>query len=124
MGRAHAERLMTSTCTITRDTGETVMDPDTLQGVPVTITVYSGPCKLTIPNTSTVTAQIPGMVIAKDDLILSLPVSTSGGVLTDDVATITANELDLSLIGSRLRVKGVHHQTYATARRFPVEEAS
>lgn len=126
-GRVQAERLMLTEGIIRRATGAMTTDPVTLEEVPVMATIYAGKCKTRMPGaTSPGTSQIPGQSIVKDESILSLPIGApgSGDVRTNDVWECTANPLDPSLVGVKLRIAGVHHQTFATAHRFPVEEVS
>lgn len=124
MGRAHAERLMTSAGTIKRQTGTTT-DPVTYVETPVYgTTVYTGVGRVRmVKAVQGTTGAIPGAVAIKDELILSIPVDASGSedVLPNDVWTCTANPLDPSIVGVPMRITGVHAGTYMTARRFPLE---
>ena len=115
---------MTTLGIIQRDTGATTQDPVTLEETPVFETVYTGKCKLKFPGMQPAEVSVPGMVVVEQDAILSLPVDGSGGVKVDDIWTCTENVLDPSLVGVSLRIAGMHHQTSATARRFPVREVS
>ena len=115
---------MTTLGIIQRDTGATTTDPITYEETPVLATVYTGKCKVKFPDMQPAEVSVPGMVVVEQDAILSLPIEGSGGVPADAIWTCTENVLDPSLVGVKLRVAGVHHQTSATARRFPVREAS
>lgn len=125
-GRAFNERQMTSTGVVRRATGEVVTDPDTLVESPSWAVVYEGRCNITFPKTQPGTAEVPGGVVVRQDAILSLPVDAlgSGDVDVNDVWECTGNPMDAALVGVQARVAGVHRQTYATARRFPVEVVS
>jgi len=125
--RAQAESLMTDTCTVRRDTGTTTIDPETLQEVPVYSTVHTGlKCKIQFPSNRATEVQIPGQQVAKSDLEWHIPIATTG-VLTDDLVTMdTVDSVtgDPELVGKVFRVSGPFLKSYATARRFQIEEAS
>lgn len=125
-GRTFTEGLMTSAGVIRRSNGTTVTDPDTLIETPGYDTIYTGPCKLRIPTGTPSDRTTPGIVISEQEAILSLPITAggSGDVTTGDIWECTANPMDPALIGRTMRIAGIHTQTYATARRFPVEEQS
>ncbi len=117
---------MTASGIIRRQTGVTT-DPDTYVEEPVYATIYAGKCRLRIVKSiQGGEGAIPGSVAVKDELILSIPVEAagSGDVRPNDVWECTANPLDPSVVGLRMRIAGVHHGTFQTARRFPVEEVS
>ncbi|MGV8883456.1 MAG: DUF6093 family protein [Rhodoglobus sp.] len=120
-GRREVEKLMTTTCTIKRATGDTITDPDTLEEVPVYATIYTGKCKVRQKGNTVKDAAIPGAVLALQTLELSLPVTLSADVMTGDVVTVTANPLDAALVGKQFTIKGQQAQTYATARRYEIE---
>lgn len=127
LGRKQAERLIVASGTlgvIRRQTGVTVTDPITLQETPVWAVVYTGPGKVRQGEASPQVSSIPGAQITDQRAILSLPVAGSGNVRTDDVWEFTANPLDQSSVGRRLRIAGVVAGTFVTARRFPVVEVS
>lgn len=127
MGRLQAESLMTAAGTITRGNGVFTTNPTTQVVTEGTVTIYTGKCRLRIARSVARGGEsIPGAVAIKDELILSIPVDAagSGAVRPNDVWTCTANPLDTSVVGLKMRIAGVHHGTYMTARRFPVEEVS
>jgi hypothetical protein len=120
-GRRFNESLMTASCSI--GVATYVDDPDTLE---TTLTIdpvhYTGPCKVRFPgNVSVSQADAGGQLVAKQDAILSLPVEGSDDVAVDDRVLITACPMDPGLVGRTFRIAGSHEQTYATARRFPIE---
>jgi hypothetical protein len=119
LGRIQAEALMTSTGVVRRQTG-TTEDPVTFETVPVWETIYTGKARLKMAASSG-TGAIPGAVIIETSATLSLPVDGSGSVLPNDVWEFSTNPLDTSLVGRQLRVTAASAETYATARRFPVE---
>ena len=122
-GREFLEGMMTSACTISR-TSAPIFNESTGEYDATSTLVYSGPCRLKQGNTQVSQVEAAGQLLISQDSILSLPVATSGAVREDDVATITANELDPALVGLKFRVKAGHSQTNATARRLPVELVS
>ena len=122
-GRREAEKLMKTTCTIARNGGTTV-DPDTLNDVTLWTPIYEGRCRIRRPGVSARDTATLGQVITVQDLILSLPVDAGSNVRTDDLVTVTANPLDPALIGVTFTIKGMHDETTATARRFPLERTS
>jgi hypothetical protein len=66
-------------------------------------------------------ALVDGQQLARQRGILSLPITGSEGVITDDVATIDVNPLDSGVVGSTFRVMGPFPETHSTARRLAVE---
>ena len=122
MGRVRAEALMESTCTISRTSA--ILNESTGKMEETTTVVYTGRCRLKLGGSQASQVEAAGQLLIAQDSILSLPVSTSGAVREDDVATITANQLDPALVGLKFRVKAGHSQTNATARRLPVELVS
>lgn len=128
MGRTQAESLMVTPCVIARATGAVTTDSDTFVETPTMETIFTGVCKLRFPSASeaSITGQVSGLVLSKDRATLSIPVGATGSasVTTDDVVTLGASPLDSGTAGVVFRVVSVHHQTYATARRFAVEQVS
>ena len=119
MGRRQAEALMSSECEISEQTGETVNGDGEI--VPVFTVVYSGKCKLRWPTATSAELNAGGQIMTVQTPELHLPVEGSGDVRVGHLATIIANPLDAALVGTRLRVRGVQFQTFATARRLQVE---
>lgn len=124
-GRSFTEALMTSTCVITR-AGESVLDEETGEYETSPVTIYEGACKIKFADTQARDFDAQSQILTEQTAILSLPIEASGSVdvTTDDVAELTVNPLDPALVGKRFRVSGLHSQTAATARRFPVEVTS
>lgn len=122
--RAQAESLMVSVCTITRGGGAGVWNESTGQYDSTAVTVYSGPCRVRFPSTVVRESDTQNQFTVEQEPLLSLPVAGSEGVTVDDVVTITANPSDSAMVGLTLRIAGLHAQTQATARRFPVEVTS
>ena len=122
--RAAAESMMISEGIIRRDTGEKTMDPSTLEETAVLETVYTGKCRFKSAATQAGRSAIPGAISVDQGATLSLPIGEpgAGDVRLDDVWECTANPLDPSKVGKKARITGGHSQTFATARRYPVEE--
>lgn len=116
---------MESTCTIRKVTGQST-NTSTGAVTDTTETVYSGKCRIRYRNQTVNPSDSASQVLTVQQLEISIPVtaSGSGNVLVDHVATIDTNPLDTTLVGKTFRIAGVHAQTHATARRFPVEVVS
>lgn len=121
--RAQAESMMLSRVVIRRDLGS-VWDETSGTNVSEWQDIYEGPARLRFPNTQPQEGDAGGERIVDQAPTLSLPIATSGGVRVDDIATVTENAFDPSMVGLQLRVTGLHTQTHSTARRLPVEVVS
>lgn len=119
--RSQAESMMVDACTIAGGT-TSVFNPDTFEYETVPVEVYSGPCRLRFAATAVQDVEAAGQLLVAQRATLSLPVATSGGVIEGHMVTITACVNDASLVGRTFQVEGGHHQTFATARRFPLKE--
>lgn len=120
--RAAAESMMIDTWTGTRGAGAPVLDTETGEYTSTSATVYTGPGRLRFRSNAAVLgvdAQTQNLV--QQQPTLSLPVAGSEGVRIGDTFTCTAAVNDSAVVGTVVRVTGVHVQTYSTARRFPVE---
>jgi len=112
---------MTDMCVIRRADGAPALNEETGEYEPSFVDVYSGPCKVKF-ITSTVSEQdYQSQLVAEQQVVLSLPVDESAPVLVNDVAEITSSQTNVSGVGKHFRIAGLFDQTYATARRFPVE---
>lgn len=118
-----AERGMATTCTITRVVSETT-DPVTAQIVETRTTVYSGKCRMQQKATDPSTEQPGEAYVRLVPFELQLPVTTSTGILAEDLVTITGSAHDPDLVGRRFWVTGLAHKEEATARRIRCEEAT
>lgn len=121
-GRRSAEALMTATCLITRLKPVT-MDPDTLllsDDDPTNDLVYHGPCRLRAGLARVQTADFEGQLLASQQIMLHLPVATSGGVQIGDNVLILDGGDDPTETGVQVRIEGRAVQTQATAHRFAV----
>lgn len=126
-GRIVAEDGLTDKCTVRRATGNTVRDPETYEDVPEMAVIHTGlSCKVKFSGTEPHAVQTPGQTVVKSSPEWHVPMPTLG-VLTDDVVTIDsvdADSGDPDMVGKTYRVAGPFAGTYATARRFPIEEVS
>lgn len=114
---------MTDTFTVSRATGDTTTDPDTLVETPEYATVLTDvKGRFQSSNVQPRDAETPGVTAAESALSWHTSVATVG-VLTGDVVECTA-AVDPELVGLRVRVAGPFVKSAATARRFPVELVS
>jgi hypothetical protein len=135
-GRRSAETLMTATCQITRKhlvsldaTSLLLSDTD-----PTDDLIYQGPCRIRALIARVQTGDFEGQLLGGQQMILWLPVSTSGKVTTgDEVEIIDGGDdpsvgrpvpTDPTVPGLQLRIQGRAVQTQATSHRFPVEVLS
>ncbi|MEA9983651.1 DUF6093 family protein [Subtercola sp. RTI3] len=122
-GRTVAESLMSAQCAVTRETLGPI-DESTGLYPKVLTTMYEGPCRFRFVSPIVREADVQGQSLARQEGVLSLPISGTGRILPDDVATITANPLDPESVGVHMVIRGGHVQSFSTARRFPVEIVS
>lgn len=126
MGRRMAESLFAETFMVQRATGNKIQDPVTLEETDELATVHASVMgKFQFPESRPRDVQVPGMKVAETAAEWHTSVSVLG-ILTDDiVACVAVGEGgDPDLVGSRVRVVGPFMKSFATARRFPVEELS
>lgn len=120
--REEAKSMMLSTCRV--GVLEESVDPVTLQTtVAVTEVHYEGPCKVRFPGNTVSESDLASQLVAQQLAVVSIPVGTED-IRTGDGGVILENPLDPSLVGMKFRISGDHTQTFATARRFPVEVIS
>lgn len=126
MGRRMAESLHADTFTVQRATGNKVTDPVSLEETDELAVIHASVNgKFQFPESRPRDVQIPGMKVAETAIEWHTSVSVLG-ILTDDIVTCVAvgEGGDPDLVGSRVRVVGPFIKSFATARRFPVEELS
>lgn len=118
-----AERSMTDTCTVRRDTGDTAQDPDTGTVEPVMTDQFTSKCKVQARELVAQTAEVAGRTATTVRLELHLPLS-AGEVQTGDVAEVTAVGAlsDTHLLGRKFTITAPVAKSFATARRYEVEE--
>lgn len=117
---------MTDTCTISRSTGESVLNPETGQLEPQMETVYptpdypDGKCKFQSAGAGS-TPEAGGFQYTVVRNECHVPFG-SVAVKEDDVVTCTGSA-NPQLIDKTFRVTGFAVESYATASRIPVESA-
>ena len=118
---------MLDTLAVTYKTG-TTFDDVTGEETPIFATKFTSKCKVATGGLGDLIPTVKddpaaGRVVTETRLIMFMPVD-AGEVLPDDVLVITAigPETDPHLLGSRLRAVARISQSWATARRFSVEE--
>lgn len=121
--RRRAEELMVDTCVVRYATGLTEQDPDTGAEVPVYADRFTSKCKVQARTLVVRDAEVGGRTSSTVRLELHLPVG-SPAVETGDVAEIVGVGAlsDLQLLGRRFTIAAPVAKTYATARRYEVEE--
>lgn len=110
---------MVDTCAIASPgAGEPTLDEDTGQLVYPDVTpVYSGPCRARAPRAEERTVEAAEQWATLQELVISLPVDGSEGVLVGQVVTYGLSR-DPALTGRTFTVVGLHLQTDSTARRL------
>lgn len=123
-GRAKAEELMLSTCTITRG-ATSIVDPDTGMITGTTTTVYTGKCKVQQSAPASSPTVIGEAAVFLSSAQLHLPVSTeTEDVAPDDLATINSCLPNPGMVGKTFRLRAPLDKDFLTARRFPVTEVA
>lgn len=120
--RSQAESMMTSACIISR-AGDKVFNEETGEYETPYTTIYEGKCRYKFGGTQASLVDAQSQKLVEQAITLSLPVSAAGSsdVRPDDVSELTANPFDPAMIGMKARIAGIHFQSHATARRFPVQ---
>lgn len=123
--RAEAEALMTDTVIIRRrdPNAEPTQDPDTGTTTPAYADLFTSKCKVQARALTALTAEAGGRTATTVRLELHLPLS-AGVLKTFDVAEITAVGAlsDLQLLSRKFTVTAPVAKSFATARRYEVEE--
>lgn len=111
--QAAAERLMLDRCTVTRQSGELVEDPETGREGYASQTVYSGRCKVQTYEAYEATPEAGGHTYTKQRYRVDVPVS-AGPFTAGDVVTV---------VGYRhpFRVVGEMDKTHLSAQRLSVD---
>lgn len=124
--RAAAESKMVDSCTIVHV--EESGDPDPATALPTTTrtTIYAGKCEYRAADTQARSMSSGGRQLVQQGAVLKIPVDAPGSadIRVGDEATITLATNDPSTRPLVVAVSGTHAQTYATARRLPVEVTS
>jgi len=111
---------MTDTCTVKRETGTST---NTTTGVitPTYAQIYSGPCRL---QDARATARPEDAGEARRLMVhreLQLPVTTSTGILADDIVTIVTCINDPDMVGKIFRIREEAGKSEASSRRLGIE---
>lgn len=106
--------------TVWYKTGDTVRDPATGREVPVWLERFSSVAKVQEPTVMVREAETGGQLVAVSTREVRLPVSKPA-IQSDDEIEVDES-LDPLLVGRRLRTVGGSAKTYATSRRYKVEE--
>lgn len=125
-GRQAAEEAFTDVASFKRLTGRTAVDPVTLREEPVYVHLFTTKCKIRIGAVGTlvpVAAELDegGREITTLRSVMHLPMNAPP-LLPNDIAEMSGAGLDTQISGRTYRVVAPIVQTYATARRFSVEE--
>lgn len=124
-GRLAAQALMVDACTIQHRTGQTT---DPLSGVvtPTYALKYSGKAKVQTAGAGSMGRRYNVGEVAEVmvRLELHLPIVGSESVARGDLITITVCLHDAALVGRVMRVHDLSHKSFATARRFLLEEVT
>jgi hypothetical protein len=126
-GRHLAEEGMIDTCRV-YGLGAPVLNTTTGEATPPEIVRFTSPCKVSVGSLGSLIPtskelQAGGREVTQLRLILYLPMDAPE-FLPNDVVEITAigEGSDPSLLGRKMRVVAPVGQTFATQRRFSVEE--
>lgn len=121
--RAEAEALMVDACTIGVESRSDVLEEETGEyELIVAEPVYSGKCQFKPGGTANREVDVAGQQRVETAAVLKLPVVGSELVTKNMIAIFTSSEHDPALPGVRVRITGPFHSSYATTRRFAVEE--
>lgn len=114
---------MTDTVTVRYPTGATTTDPNTGTETPTYAVRLTSKCKVQARNLAARAEEVGGRTATTVTVELHLPVS-AGVVKVGDVCEITAVGAlsDTHLLGRKFRVVAPVAKSFATARRFDVEE--
>ena len=117
--QAHAESLMTTTATVTRNESVTP-DPETGEDVVTRDTVYQGPCKVSSAVPQPLSPEVAGGTANIDRDEIHFPV-TAGPFDVGDRVEITGSTHQPHLVDRVYRVTSLHEMEWQTAQRIPVE---
>jgi hypothetical protein len=120
-GRRAAEAKMTDTADVyglpVRSWDEATLKYVT--GSPVV--VYSGPCEIKLADVQVLEVEQQGQELGVQRAIVKFPVDADTVFAEGFTIKITASPTDEANVGRTFRVTSPHAQSYATARRYPVE---
>lgn len=127
-GRARAEEALVDTIQFKRLTGNMVQNPATLTEEPEYEVLFTTPAKVRIGALGSLVPTSKELLEGGTELtqlrsVVHIPFDAPP-LLPNDIGVVTAvgDFSDMQLLGKQLRVVAPIGQTYATARRFSVEE--
>ncbi len=125
--RQQAESLMVDSCTVTRATGATTLDPVTLAEVPVFAAVWSGACRIQRSGALSPreVSGAAGYEFGIDSVMAQLPIAATG-IQRGDVLEVTAvgPVTDPDVLGMKATVQANLAKSHATKRTLICEEVS
>jgi hypothetical protein len=121
LGRARAESLMTSTCTVFTP-GAPITDPNTGEVTDSQTTVWFGPCRVRPAGRQSNPQTIGGAEAFVFDYLVSLPFSATT-VIEGHRLTVTASP-DPALVGITVEIQKVDRGDNITARRLYCAEVA
>ena len=86
--------------------------------------VWEGPCRLVLRSSVVRDVDAQSQLLAVQSPRLDVPIVGTGGVKNADRFVILSSLTDSELVGLEGFVSGMFPQSYATARRLPVEVVS
>lgn len=126
--RAEAEALMVDECTVTRAavTGGAINEADGTVTPSSPTVVYSGPCRVQRPGTSSSRqADTGGYEVGVDTVLVQLPFSAVGVRRGDDFTVTGIGDLtDPDLLGVTAEVRANLCKTHSTKRTLICEEGN
>ncbi|WFR66635.1 DUF6093 family protein [Curtobacterium flaccumfaciens] len=123
--RAAAESKMVDTCTIVEITTSGDPDPTTSLPAETRTTIYAGKCEYRAADTQARSVDSAGRQLVQQGAVLKIPVDALGSAdvrIGHEATILTSNDGTAEPVV--VTVSGTHQQTYATARRLPVEVTS
>jgi hypothetical protein len=117
--------MMTDSCRIAESGGSRVLNEATGKyDVSGPVFIYAGRCQIKWGGTAPRAVDAAGQALVESAAVVKLPMAASADVRVGDLLEVTDSATDPALPGMRFRVTGPFQQTYATARRFPIEVVS
>jgi len=123
LGRLAAERLQIDTAVV-KGLPVKTWDEETSSYSQVAPTVYDGPCKVKLADVQVHEIDAAGQQLVEQTSTASFPVAEDTVFPKNFTVTVTTSRTDPAMVGRTFRITGPHAQTYATARRYPIEETS
>jgi hypothetical protein len=123
--REAAESMMTDACRIAESGGNRTLNEATGKyDTAGPVYIYAGRCQIKWGGTAPRDVDAAGQSLVESAAVVKLPMAASADVRVGDELEVTASASDPALSGMRFRIAGSFQQTYATARRFPIELVS